>query len=74
MDKGIPGATDGLGYKGFYHGTRAELRPGDLIEPSYPPGVGERDRMATYVYLTPNLDEAIWDAELAVDEGLVAKS
>lgn len=51
MDKGIPGATDGLGYKRFYHGTRPELRPGDLIGPSYPPGVDERDRMATYVYL-----------------------
>ena len=25
--------------------------------------------MATYVYLTPNLDEAIWEAELAVGEG-----
>ena len=27
----------------FYHGTRAELRPGDLIEPGDPPDVGERD-------------------------------
>jgi hypothetical protein len=55
--------------KRFYHGTRAELRPGDLIGSSYPPDVGERDRMATYVYLTSNLDEAIWEAELAVGEG-----
>jgi Rifampin ADP-ribosyl transferase len=53
--------------KRFYHGTRAELRPGDLIGSSY--DVGERDRMATYVYLTSNLDEAIWEAELAVGEG-----
>src|SRR5215510_6050469 len=43
----------------FYHGTRAELRPGDLIEP------GD----SSHVYLTPNLDEAIWEAELAVGEG-----
>ena len=34
-----------------------------------PPDVGERDRMTTYVYQTPNLDEAIWDAALAVGEG-----
>jgi hypothetical protein len=69
MNKGILGTADGLRNKRFYHGTRAELRPGDLIRPSYPPDVGERDRMATYVYLTPNLDEAIWEAELAVGEG-----
>ena len=69
MNKGIPGATDGLRNKRFYHGTRAELRPGDLIGPSDPPDTGERDRMATCVYLTPNLDEAVWDAELADGEG-----
>jgi hypothetical protein len=28
MNKGILGATDGLRNKQFYHGTRAELRPG----------------------------------------------
>ena len=52
----------------FYHGSRAELSPGDLIEPGHPADAGERDGMATHVYLTPNLDEAIWDAELAVGE------
>ncbi len=52
----------------FYHGTRAELKPGDLIEPDDSPDSGERDTMATHVYLTPNLDEAIWDAELADGE------
>ena len=69
MNKGIPGTTGDLQTKRFYHGTRAELKPGDLIKPGNPPDVGERDRMATYVYLTPDLDEAIWDAELAVGEG-----
>ena len=53
----------------FYHGTRAELRRGDLIGPSHPPDVGVRDRMAAYVYLTPSLDGAIWEAELAAGEG-----
>ena len=69
MNKGVLGATDGLGDKRLFHGTRAELRPGDLIGPSNPPDVGERTRIAAYVYLTRNLDEAIWDAELAVGEG-----
>jgi rifampin ADP-ribosylating transferase len=69
VNKGIPGGTEGPEDKRFYHGTRAELRPGDLIGPSYPPDVAERGRTTTYVYLTPNLDEAIWEAELAVGEG-----
>jgi len=69
MNKGIPGTTDDLQTKLFYHGTRAELKPGDLIKPSNPPDVGERDRMSTYVYLTPNLDAAIWEAEIALGEG-----
>ena len=53
----------------FYHGTRAELEAGDLIEPDNPPGVGEQDAVTAYVYLTPTLDAAIWDAELASGEG-----
>ena len=69
MNKGIRGTTDDLRNKRFYHGTRMDLRPGDLIEPGNPSDVGELDRMTTHVYLTPNLDEAIWDAELAVGEG-----
>ena len=69
MNNGIPGATDDLQAKRFYHGTRAELKRGDLIQPGNPPDVVDRDRMTTHVYLTPNLDEAIWDAELAAGEG-----
>lgn len=53
MNNGIHNTTDDLRTKRFYHGTRAERRPGDLIEPSNPPDVGEPDRMTTYVYLTP---------------------
>ena len=62
-------ATSGATDQRFYHGTRVDLKPGDLIDPSNPPDVGERDRMTVYVYLTPNLDAAIWAAELAVGEG-----
>ena len=69
MNKGIHGTTDDLLTKRFYHGTRAELEPRDLIEPCNPLDTGGRERMRTYVYLTPNLDAAIWEAEIAVGEG-----
>src|SRR5262245_12105914 len=65
----ILGTTDDLRWQRFYHGTRADLKPGDLIEPCDPPRGGEPAGMTTYVYLTPNLDAAIWGAELAVGEG-----
>ena len=52
----------------LYHGTRADLRPGDLIAPGYNSNYGAR-RPASWVYLTGTLDAAIWGAELAVGEG-----
>jgi rifampin ADP-ribosylating transferase len=62
------GAIDDLVSQRFYHGTKANLRPGDLIEPGYPSNYGKRKR-ASYVYLTRTLDAAIWGAELALGEG-----
>lgn len=53
----------------FYHGTRADRKPGDLIEPGTSPNMGGGDKMSTYVYLTPNLDAATWEAEIADGEG-----
>jgi Rifampin ADP-ribosyl transferase len=52
----------------FYHGTKAELKPGDLLEPGYRSNFGER-RRANYIYLTATLDAATWGTELAVGEG-----
>jgi hypothetical protein len=34
-----------------YHGTRADLKPGDLIAPGYSSNYGER-KQASWVYLT----------------------
>ncbi|MCG6989240.1 MAG: NAD(+)--rifampin ADP-ribosyltransferase [Gemmatimonadetes bacterium] len=53
----------------LYHGTRADLKPGDLIEPGRKPNFGTRTRMTNYVYLTATLDAATWGAELAAGEG-----
>ena len=61
--------TDDLRPQGFYHGTRADLKPGNLIAPGHPLDAGERDGAITYVYLTRHLDAAIWGAELATGDG-----
>jgi len=52
----------------FYHGTKADLKPGDLLEPGHSSNYGE-GKKANYVYLTATLDAATWGAELAVGEG-----
>ena len=62
------GSNAGLCSREFYHGTRADLKPGDLIERGYRSNFGKRLR-AGYVYLTGALDTAVWGAELASGEG-----
>lgn len=61
-------ATDDLHAQRFYHGTKADLKPGDLIAPGHPSNYGKR-KQATYVYLTATLEAATWGAELALGEG-----
>ena len=58
----------GTGVQRFFHGTKADLKPGDLIEPGYTSNYGKRKK-ATYIYLTGTLDAATWGAELALGEG-----
>ena len=62
-------AIDDLNSQRFYHGTKADLKRGDLIEPGYNSNYGKRKK-AAYIYLTATLDAATWGAELALDEGL----
>lgn len=52
----------------FYHGTKADLKPGDLLEPGHRSNYGNR-KTANYVYLSATLDATIWGAELAVGNG-----
>jgi Rifampin ADP-ribosyl transferase len=52
----------------FYHGTKAELGPGDLLQPGRKSNFGAR-QTANFIYLTGTLDAATWGAELAVGEG-----
>jgi hypothetical protein len=53
----------------WYHGTRADLKSGDLIKPGYTANFGPRPRSANYVYVTQTLDAATWGAELASGDG-----
>jgi len=50
--------------RSFFHGTKAKLKHGDLIQPGYNSNYGER-AIAAHVYLTGTLNAAIWGAELA---------
>jgi hypothetical protein len=59
---------EGGGPRIFYHGTRADLKPGDLIGAGFNSNYGAR-KQASWVYLTGTLDAAIWGAELAGGEG-----
>lgn len=54
--------------KRFYHGTRADLKPGDLIMVGYKSNFGTAKPLS-WVYLTGTLDAATWGAELAEGEG-----
>jgi len=53
----------------FFHGTKAVLSPGDLLEPGRRSNFGPERKTAKYVYLTATLDAATWGAELAVGDG-----
>ena len=59
---------DDLSSRQLYHGTKADLEPGDLIAAGYRSNYGTRKK-AAWVYLTATLEAATWGAELAVGDG-----
>ncbi len=52
----------------YLHGTKADLKIGDLIEVGFNSNYGQR-KNAKYIFLSSTLDAAIWGAELAFGEG-----
>jgi rifampin ADP-ribosylating transferase len=52
----------------FFHGTKADLKIGDLIDIGINSNYGQKKK-AKYIYLTATLDAAVWGAELASGEG-----
>lgn len=51
----------------YFHGTNADLAPGDRIETGHVSNFAER--VLSWVYFSATLDAAIWGAELARGEG-----
>ena len=47
----------------FYHGTKADLAPGDLIGPGFTSNFAERE--LSHIYFSASLEAATWGAELA---------
>ena len=60
--------TEPLDAGPFFHGTKAELNPGDLLEAGRTSNFGER-KTANFIYLTATMDAAVWGAELALGDG-----
>ena len=52
----------------YFHGTKADLKIGDLIEAGFNSNFGQQKK-AKYIFLAATLDPAIWGAELAAGEG-----
>ena len=51
----------------FYHGTRADLKVGDLLSPGFTPNYAERK--LSWIYFSSTLEAATWGAELAKGDG-----
>ncbi len=50
----------------FFHGTKAELKIGDLLKPQHLSNFQEKK--SNYIYFTATLDAAKWGAELATSK------
>lgn len=56
----------------FYHGTRADLKPGDLLAAGFDSNYGDSncgEGKLSWIYFSATLDAAIWGCELAKGDG-----
>ena len=60
--------TDSKSPQRFYHGTRADLKPGDPLVVGHQSNFGT-GKPLSWIYFTGTLDAAIWGAELASGSG-----
>jgi rifampin ADP-ribosylating transferase len=66
MDKSTEINND-LHAQQFFHGTKAQLKEGDLLAPGFNSNYGKQKK-ALFIYLTATMDAAIWGAELALGD------
>lgn len=52
----------------YFHGTKADLKTGELIEKGYNSNYGKK-KHTNYIFMSATLDAAIWGAELAEGNG-----
>lgn len=52
----------------FFHGTKANLKPGDLIAVGHPSNFIDAEALS-FVYFSATMDAAMWGAELATGKG-----
>src|SRR5690606_16391468 len=52
----------------YFHGTKADLKLGDLLKPRVDSNFPQPEPLK-HIYFTATLDAAIWGAELAAGEG-----
>ncbi len=69
-DNHVPATFENHGHVAgpFYHGTKAQLRPGDLLEAGRDSNF-EEGRVSNNIYFSATLDAAAWGAELGRGEG-----
>ena len=56
-----------IGARTFYHGTKAELKSGDMLQGGYSSNYTER--RSPWIYFSETVFAATWGAELAKGEG-----
>ncbi len=61
-------ATPTMFKQSFFHGTRADLNPGDQISVGYCSNF-RKEKPLSWVYFAATLDAAIWGAELSMGDG-----
>lgn len=67
IEPNLPYSPADIDGRTFYHGTKAELDPGDLLSGGFSSNYTER--RSPWIYFSETLHAATWGAELAKGEG-----
>ena len=67
-DHAAPAPTGPDAGANFYHGTRADLAPGDLLAPGRASNYADGTPLS-WIYFSAELESAVWGCELAAGKG-----